>query len=500
METTAPLLYRSLDPSTSEIRLLVVPSDGSEDWGLITVSLDDNPEYFALSYVWGEKRDPEKIVLQGQGKEVTPNLASALTRIRGGNLGGTSLPTRYLWFMQRIFKCAQVVYAWVGPKDYSLAFRTIKTLANEVARNYSDGNIPDDHGELDERHIIGIPPFELQWLKRHPSLCHKTPNSKREFKNDSWGAVKDFMWDQYWKRVWIFQEVVLSRKLYLFSSGDTILSRQYIFIFARSFTGLDLRTKSRKHEVQRPDFICPEVWNGLVKSLPYSGMDDVYLAKFHAGTNEQLEKNENLDRQTLDRLHTDWPQALAAERLVATEPKDYIYGLLAISRIPMTPDYSKSVAEVYTEFVERWMEASKEDRTRPFTPLGFLSLAGVGLFHCSDNFPSWAPNFPENIRLTDDPLEDVKSQKDEVLGSFKLIYKKMRDRSIFETERGYLGRGPLQVREGDVLCAVKNHGPHVLLRKRGDYYTFVGNVFVVGLSPEQSAQENPSGFKWLKLR
>ncbi|KAL2675554.1 hypothetical protein Neosp_011741 [[Neocosmospora] mangrovei] len=379
METTAPLLYRSLDPITSEIRLLVVPSDGSEDWGLITVSLDDNPEYFALSYVWGEKRDPEKIVLQGQGKEVTPNLASALSRIRGGNLGGTSLPVRYLWvdaicinqedneersqqvqFMQRIFKCAQVVYAWVGPKDHSLAFRTIKILANEAAQNYSYGNIPDDHGELDERHIINIPPFELQWLKRHPSLCNKTPNNKGEFKNDSWGAVKDFMWDRYWKRVWIFQEVVLSRKLYLFSSGDTILSRQDIFIFARSFTRFDLRTKSRKHEVQRPDFICPEVWNGLVKSLPYNGMDDVYLAKFHADANEQLEQNKNLDRQTLVRLRLGWRQAFTAERLVATEPKDYIYGLLAISQIPMTPDYSKSVAEVYTEFVERWMEASKE--------------------------------------------------------------------------------------------------------------------------------------------
>lgn len=229
MELAAPLLYKRLDSSTSEIRLLEVPSEGSKDWGLVTVSLDDNPEYFALSYVWGEKKDLKKIIVQSQDIEVTPNLASALSRIRSGNLGGTSTPIKYLWvdaicinqedneersqqvqLMHRIFIYAQAVYTWVGSKDYSLAFQTIRTLANEVTRHYPGNSIPDDHDEMDFLGILDMPPFELEWLQRHSSLCSRTPNAKGRFRNDAWDSVRDLFLDQYWTRVWIYQEVVLA--------------------------------------------------------------------------------------------------------------------------------------------------------------------------------------------------------------------------------------------------------------------------------------------------
>ncbi|RTE78859.1 hypothetical protein BHE90_006673 [Fusarium euwallaceae] len=219
METAASPLYKPLDPSTSEIRLLEVPSDGSEDWGLVTVSLDDNPEYFALSYVWGEMKDVKMIVLRGQDMEVTPNLASALSRIRSGSLGEASTPIKYLWvdaicinqkdsgeraqqvqFMRRIFKSAQTVYSWVGPKDYSLAFQTIKTLAHEVVQNWPNDSIPEDHDELRETDILNIPPFEIEWLQRHPSLCNETPGAEGEFQNDAWDATRSLLLDKYWKR------------------------------------------------------------------------------------------------------------------------------------------------------------------------------------------------------------------------------------------------------------------------------------------------------------
>ncbi|KAI8691839.1 HET domain-containing protein [Fusarium sp. Ph1] len=688
METAAPLLYRRLDPSTSEIRLLEVPSDGSEDWGLITVSLNDNPKYFALSYVWGEKKDLDKIILQGQDVKVTPNLASALSRIRSGNLGRASTPIKYLWvdaicinqedneerskqvqFMHHIFICAEAVYAWVGQKDYSLAFQTIKTLADEAARHYPSGTIPDDRDELDIFGIFDMPPFKLEWLQQYPSLCDETSDAEFPFKNDAWNSVMDLFLDQYWKRVWIYQEVVLARQLHLFSLGGMTLSRQDLFMFAQSYTELELESKVDKGEVQRPEFLCQTVWDGLIRFPPHHGIDAIRNARCITTTNDAVKSTRGSWAKWLFR--PSWKESIAAARLVATDPRDYIYGLLAISKIPMKPDYTKSVTEVYTEFVECWIEASLEARGKPIMllelspilPLGFLSLAGVGYFGSSDDFPSWAPHFPQNalqnetrllnlaasqslsqedperypylvrdtgslvvlgaeiepvlhvsnfarpacfdggtlqkfvfdighsfrrytsrhprsisgatswqdiacllfkkasktvtramvfflfvlasgsseyvrmnhpdglgswdspdsslfptdwetqlyqrafpdedlkkLGFSDNPFADKESQKDEALRHLIPLCLRMADRSIFETKRGYLGRGPLDVREGDRLCILKDYDQPVLLRKLGDHYTFVGTVFVVDLNPGEWIRDNPSGLEWLKLR
>ncbi|EEU48211.1 uncharacterized protein NECHADRAFT_75566 [Fusarium vanettenii 77-13-4] len=698
METAASTLYERLNPDTSEIRLLEVPSDGSEDWGLITVSLDDNPEYFALSYVWGEEKDLKKIALQGQDKEVTPNLASALSHIRSGNIGRTSTPIKYLWadaicinqediyersqqvqLMSRIFKCAQAVCAWVGPKDHSRAFETIRELANEVALHYSS-YVPNDRDEHVSFGILDMPPFELEWLQRHPSLCSKTPNTEGKFKNDAWNSIGDLFLEKYWERVWIYQEVVLASRLHLFSSGGMTLSRQDLFMFAQSYTELDLKTKIRRGKVQRPEFLCQEVWEGLRWFPPHHGIDSLRDAWKIIIMNDTLRPIKEFWAEC--GLCPSWKQSIAATRLVAKDPKDYIYGLLAITQIPMTPDYTKSDAEVYTEFVERWIEASLEleVRNKPIMqleqsrilPLGFLSLAGVGHFGSSDDFPfpSWAPNFPKNalhretrilqvttppsqsredpsrypyldrktgslvvlgaeiepvlhvsnftspacfeeptgfdnlktirklfcdikhsfrcytsrhprsisgtsswqdiarllykkvskdvtedmvyslltlaavsspnetenypdglggwdspdssifptdwetqlyqrafpdkylteLKFNDNPFADKESRKDKLLDHLITLCQEIGDRSIFETKRGYLGRGPLDVREGDRLCVLKHYDQPVSLHQLGDHYTFVGTVFVVDLNQPEWIQDNPSGLEWLTLR
>ncbi|RSL76758.1 hypothetical protein CEP51_009667 [Fusarium floridanum] len=685
METAASPLYKPLDPSTSEIRLLEVPSDGSEDWGLITVSLDGNPEYFALSYVWGEKTNLRKIVLQGQDREITPNLASALSRIQSGSLGETPVPVKYLWvdaicinqadneersqqvrFMHRIFKSAQVVFSWVGPEDHSLAFQTIKTLAQEIALNYIGITIPDDSNILEKTLFKGFPPFEFEWLQRHPSLCNETLGTEGEFGNDQWNAVRGLLLDKYWRRIWIFQEVVFARRLHLFSSGDITLDQQDLFMFMHSYHRLRSQPRFDWDQVPKPDFLCQKVWTGLVRYLPHNGMNKVLKAKAIALVSDRLKLHQGQGKRTL--VSYNWAHAFIAERLNATDPKDYIYGLLAVSRLPIMPDYSKSVAQLYTEFVKLWIEAAKEARRADFTPLGFLSLAGVGYYGQSDNFPSWAPNFPKNalsnrrnllpgaiwpnmlqedpsnypylaentgslfvwgveiepvlhvssfvaegclreqifaignafrrytsrhqhhpplacdqlftfqrgmtswdaisrllfkrvllvekamvcsmlalaaatskygkeyhpddlggwdssdsflfpnnwetqlyklafpyedlknLGFSDDPLADKESKEEELYEYVHSVTQVMRERSLFETEKGYLGRGPRNAQEGDVLCVLKDHARPVLLRKQGGHYTFVGNVAVSISIPEKFAQDNPSGFKWFELR
>lgn len=59
---------------------------GGVDWdltgNLIHIDLDEDPDYSALSYVWGSEIDRVKIECNGCEVEVTKNLAEALRHLR----------------------------------------------------------------------------------------------------------------------------------------------------------------------------------------------------------------------------------------------------------------------------------------------------------------------------------------------------------------------------------------------------------------------------------
>jgi Heterokaryon incompatibility protein (HET) len=82
--------YKRLDTSKEEIRLLKIPSTQAEEDSissqLITTSLTlefPEPQFFALSYGWGESMTKMNIIVNGQDISVTINLANALANIRG---------------------------------------------------------------------------------------------------------------------------------------------------------------------------------------------------------------------------------------------------------------------------------------------------------------------------------------------------------------------------------------------------------------------------------
>ena len=76
----SPPLYEKLDEECRQIRLIVIqPSpaiDAAIDCSLETFSLDDEPNYFALSNVWGDPT--EDIIVNGFILPVTVNLVIAL--------------------------------------------------------------------------------------------------------------------------------------------------------------------------------------------------------------------------------------------------------------------------------------------------------------------------------------------------------------------------------------------------------------------------------------
>lgn len=77
--------YNPLIPSRNQIRVLTLHSSKLEDsiqCTLSTISLDCNPAFSALSYVWGDTNVTAEIIVDGTSIQVTTNLASALRHIR----------------------------------------------------------------------------------------------------------------------------------------------------------------------------------------------------------------------------------------------------------------------------------------------------------------------------------------------------------------------------------------------------------------------------------
>lgn len=73
-----------------EIRIIrLQPSDDRDAipvCELLTVSLDEKPEFEALSYVWGDPQVVARITLDGRSKPVTVNLHTGLRYLRHQNL------------------------------------------------------------------------------------------------------------------------------------------------------------------------------------------------------------------------------------------------------------------------------------------------------------------------------------------------------------------------------------------------------------------------------
>lgn len=78
-------IYQSLNASRSEIRLVEILSDDGDNEIKCTSSissLKDNPEFRALSYVWGDPKVTKDIILDDEIFPVTTNLAAALKYVK----------------------------------------------------------------------------------------------------------------------------------------------------------------------------------------------------------------------------------------------------------------------------------------------------------------------------------------------------------------------------------------------------------------------------------
>ncbi|KAF7177623.1 hypothetical protein CNMCM7691_005952 [Aspergillus felis] len=200
--------YSPLNPEAAEIRLLTILPDKNGKkvkCTLQTVSLNNSPQFEALSYVWGNVVEKVEISVDDIPFQVTTNLEAALKCLRH------SRKKRHIWIdficidqnnvkekntqlplMGRIYKDATAVVAWLGPINPNMeqAMSMIK---------------PRESSSL-----AGI----LQDIRQI------TRPRSRKNQRDTIGSILDAVQGfldivsaPYWGRIWTFQEYYLPEKL-----------------------------------------------------------------------------------------------------------------------------------------------------------------------------------------------------------------------------------------------------------------------------------------------
>ncbi|KAN0092470.1 Heterokaryon incompatibility protein (HET) domain containing protein [Hyaloscypha variabilis] len=208
--------YRPLSHSSKELRLLVLlPSANFSDQiecRLHHSSLQDNPQYEALSYVWGETDSSEPILLDGQEVIVRQNLLNALRHLRCDQ-------ERTLWVdaicidQENIFERNHQV-GQMGD-IYSFASRVISWLGLDSRHSVST---------IDFLRNLGLAAAERT---SEETMLPKCTKDKRK-------AIRQLLKREYWKRVWIVLEVVLARDILVVCGSASINWAEYILGMERS--------------------------------------------------------------------------------------------------------------------------------------------------------------------------------------------------------------------------------------------------------------------------
>ncbi|KAH8647823.1 heterokaryon incompatibility protein-domain-containing protein [Xylariales sp. PMI_506] len=426
-------IYQSLDQAASQIRLLEilhVPEDESKmlSCRLHVVSLDTKPRFAALSYVWGDASITRNILVNDTVMPVTTNLAGALRNVRqhlkltglhndsiSSSNADASDSCRFLWvdavcinqssvqernsqvqLMARIYSTADMVLSWLGNDDDTrFALETVRLIAAEVR----------DVDHSDAVSLVG-------WMEKYPELCSASTSTEADSTNHEWGLNP--IWERlryltkvsYFQRVWIFQEMVLARRVY-FLGRDQTASWEELVRFV-SWIGSCTKIYFLNPE-WKPEFLDSTILEYITRrrGLRFSVLDLV----------EEFRMNDGANLSSSEARTDVLPILIVNEEFNATDPRDYIYGLLAISGghgsgSQIQPDYTTSAsgADVYKAWVvERlkyWDDCRYRENVDGPDQLAFITFAGKqywdgdntaaqsgGGVGSQETPPSWVPNF-----------------------------------------------------------------------------------------------------------
>jgi hypothetical protein len=312
-------VYQPLDDATQSIRLVrlqpALSFESDVQCDIYHVNLDTQPRYEALSYAWGDAKITSPIFLEGCPFHATVNLVSALRHLRHAD------KTRTLWvdaicidqsniqerghqvaFMARIYSMAECDILWLGDDpddDAAKTFEFIQNMSHIYKTLPAEGKERTKALQAASSVFGGDAPVAPIWR-----IMNNRP---------------------IWKRIWIVQEIVVARKVFLkcgihSMSWDSLMTFMYLMV-------------QHDHALwQQPGAL--------------SFYKTVLLALEHVmaiGT-VRINYHELNDRPSILDL---WTQFHISQ---ATDPRDKIFALLGLCA-PISPDlntdYTKANSEIF---------------------------------------------------------------------------------------------------------------------------------------------------------
>ncbi|RYN37584.1 hypothetical protein AA0119_g654 [Alternaria tenuissima] len=355
---------------------------GSLSYRFTVQSLDKAVHYAALSYVWGDSRCCGTIIIESVLYKVTRNLLAALQRIDTIIHSKIELSNPVLvslWadqicinqsnkderasqvsMMKSIYSRAGCVFSFLGESD---AAAEVASLVNQVACQ-----IEEDVARY--QGLIKIPKVSIKELASLNRL--------------NWTAFRDMLLLPYFSRVWIIQEIGVSRRgLVLYGDHQFALDRLMLILAWLSEPGYRIR---QLYDIS--GWTTHRIW-----------------ASFDMKKRDDTESFPPLD--FLDLLSN------TSYKYKATDPRDHIFGLLGhpsvglrppgegeLQSLIITPDYRGSMEKVFLDFAISWLKHTAKPYL--FSCISHLTLPPAfeegRSSGCVRNLdlPSWCPSWNYN--------------------------------------------------------------------------------------------------------
>jgi hypothetical protein len=412
---SSPFEYQPLNREKREIRLLTLYPDAWNkpiSCSLQIVSLDDNPSYRALSYVWGNPKITHPILLHNQPFDATVNLTAALRRLRDEiqplvlwvdaiciNQKDTNERSNQVSIMGDIYKTTSEVIVWLGEGDdasYLLRFdesresvTTMKieeqtedqTLSTELGRGL---NLQEDNFSLDSGFIQNVTRafyilFQLSQDKHAYSLPMMTQRSEDPayvISNGHEGCVRvleSIAKRSWWQRVWTVQEILFPPHAVFY----------YDFACIPWPALVEAAQHYAQHQREHQDYLTHQLEPSLSTALwsIYRRVAEIESTRWLAGDFNLFE------------VYTNYRTRLA------TEPSDMIFALLSLCSGPVKElpnvvtksvlppqidiNYSLDYHIIYRQFAWLWIQTSRSLDVLMFT----------GEQHRDAELPTWVPDW-----------------------------------------------------------------------------------------------------------
>ncbi|KAK1752724.1 heterokaryon incompatibility protein-domain-containing protein [Echria macrotheca] len=350
-----PSVYSPLDPSTTEIRLLIIHPAQDPSFPLICTlqhaRLSETPQFEALSYTWGSPIPPCPILLNNKSFSIQENAHAALRRLRLPSKNRTvwidaicinqsdqAEKEGQLVLMRQIYEQAEQVCVWLGEPCPGTS------VAVEHLTSRFGGVVATTLGRSVDNYYMAelvAPSSPL----RNPGSGYAWQWANQLDVEVNQGDLRELLSRPWWSRVWIVQEVVVAKKVVVMVGGD-------VFGWECIARSLDrIRTAG---VVLSSGEGANEVFGVVVNPEVYAAQDDTF--------------------RMIERLRFLWKhgktnvsiyQLLYEFRhLQCTDARDRVFGCLGLAtadgqNLGIRPDYTSSTAEVFVNAAVSVMKETK---------------------------------------------------------------------------------------------------------------------------------------------